>query len=169
MASCDKYGTERDEGKKFCGSCGTETDAAATAGREQAFQQGAERLTALARDASDETAGMDPADIEKNKVMGGLAYFLFFLPLIVCPESRYGRFHANQGLVYLLLCVAGSVVSGVLGSILFSVSWRLYWISSIVSLIIWLPILGIGVVGLVNGFSGKAKELPFIGKFRIIK
>jgi uncharacterized membrane protein len=37
-----------------------------------------------------------------------------------------------------------------------------------------LPIFGIGVLvlgimGLINGFSGKAKQLPIIGKFTIIK
>lgn len=35
-----------------------------------------------------------PEDIEKNKTMAGLAYLLFFLPLIACPESRYAKFHA---------------------------------------------------------------------------
>jgi hypothetical protein len=25
------------------------------------------------------------------------------------------------------------------------------------------------VIGLINGFNGKAKELPLIGRFRIIK
>lgn len=169
MAICDKCGAELEEGKKFCASCGTGAGAPSASERGQAFQQGAERLAAMARGASDETGGMDPADIQKNKAMGGLAYFLFFLPLVVCPESKYGRFHANQGLVYLLLCVAGSVVNRILAMVLFSVTWRLYWLWSIVSLIVWLPILGIGIIGLVNGFSGKAKELPFIGKFRLIK
>jgi hypothetical protein len=39
----------------------------------------------------------DQADIEKNKTMAGLAYLLFFLPLVACPDSPFGRFHANQG------------------------------------------------------------------------
>lgn len=43
-----------------------------------------------------------PEDIEKNKTMAGLAYLLFFLPLIACPESRYAKFHANQALLLLI-------------------------------------------------------------------
>jgi hypothetical protein len=31
-------------------------------------------------------------DIEKNKTMAGLAYFLFFLPLLACPDSGYAKF-----------------------------------------------------------------------------
>jgi len=37
----------------------------------------------------------DPADVEKNKVMAGLAYILFFLSPIACPDSKYGKVHAN--------------------------------------------------------------------------
>ena len=42
-------------------------------------------------------------DIEKNKVVAALAYIIFFLPLMVCPESPFGKFHANQGLVLLIV------------------------------------------------------------------
>lgn len=136
---------------------------------QQTIQQGVDRLTRLAQDTADETGGIDPVDIQKNKVMGGLAYFLFFLPLIACPESKYGRFHANQGLAYLFLWIAGVIVRGILSSVLYSITWRLYWVSSIVSAIIWLPILAVGIIGLVNGFSGKAKKLPVVGKMRMIK
>ena len=174
MALCKKCGAQLDDDKKFCGSCGE----AVQDGSEpqvqqyqyqQTIQQSVDRLAKIAQDTADETGGIDPADIQKNKAMGGLAYFLFFLPLVACPESKYGRFHANQGLVYLFLCIAGSIVRGILSSVLYSITWRLWWISSIISAVIWLPILAVGIIGLINGFSGKAKELPIIGKFRIIK
>jgi uncharacterized membrane protein len=49
-------------------------------------------------------------------------------------------------------------------------------ILGIIPVIGWMlmPIFGIGVLilgimGLVNGFGGKAKQLPLIGKFTIIK
>ena len=53
----------------------------------------------------DYTQQFHPQDISDGKAMSILAYFgiLFFLPLVVCPQSRFGRFHANQGLI-LLLC-----------------------------------------------------------------
>ncbi len=34
-------------------------------------------------------------DIEKNKTMAGLAYLIFFLPLIASPDSAFAKFHAN--------------------------------------------------------------------------
>ena len=99
----------------------------------------------------------DDADIEKNKTIAGLAYFVFFLPLLVCPESKYAKFHANQALLLFIAAVAGNVILGtipVLGWIILP----FYVIAVIV----------LGVMGLVNGFGGKAKELPIIGKYRII-
>lgn len=56
----------------------------------------------------------DPADIEKNKTMAGLAYILFFLPLVASPDSPFGRFHANQGLVLLLFALIGSFVLSII-------------------------------------------------------
>ena len=97
-------------------------------------------------------------DIEKNKTMAGLSYFLFFLPLIVCPESGYAKFHANQSLLLLITGVAGNVILGIIPVI----GWML------------MPIFGagiliLGVMGLINGFGGKVKTLPLIGKFNILK
>jgi len=163
MAFCNNCGTKIQEGKKFCASCGQPVTAEAAPGQQQQNQN---QINNLVRNTADETASIDPEDIAKNKAMGGLAYFLFFLPLLVCPESKYGRFHSNQGLIYLFLCIGGGIVNGLLVMLL---TWRLWWLSSILSLVIEIPILVIGIIGLINGFSGKAKELPVIGKFRVIR
>lgn len=42
----------------------------------------------------------DTQDIQSNKVWAVLAYLgiLFFLPLVACKDSRFGKFHANQDL-----------------------------------------------------------------------
>jgi len=100
----------------------------------------------------------DQTDIDKNKTMAGLAYIIFFLPLIVCPDSRFGKYHANQGLVLLLLSIIGSVVLGIIPIL----GWILLLPFSIL-------ILVLVIMGLLNGLNGKAKELPIIGKFKLIK
>ena len=167
MVFCSNCGAQLQDGKKFCASCGHPVEEAASQPQGQAYQQqNANKITNFVQNTTDETAGMDAADIEQNKVMGGLAYFLFFLPLIACPQSKYGRFHANQGLLLLILSICGGVLSAVLSAIL---TWRLGWLSALLSFAIWIVILVVGIIGLINGFTGKAKELPVIGKFRIIK
>ncbi len=111
----------------------------------------------------------DDEDIKQNKTMAGLAYILFFLPLIVCKDSRFGRFHSNQGLLLLLLSVAGYIVLSVLTTVLATITWRLFGFISLLYSLYGLFILAIAIYGLVNGINGKAKELPIIGKYRIIK
>ena len=97
-------------------------------------------------------------DIEKNKTMAGLSYFLFFLPLIVCPESQYAKFHANQALLLLITGIAGNVILGIIPII----GWILMPIFGI-------GILILGIMGIINGFGGKANPLPIIGKITILK
>ena len=59
--------------------------------------------------------GQEGISNESNeKTMGGLAYLIFFLPLIVCPQSQYARFHANQALVLLIAAVAGNIILSLL-------------------------------------------------------
>lgn len=97
-------------------------------------------------------------DIEKNKVVSALAYILFFLPFVVCPDSAFGKFHANQGLLLLIVGVVGSVILGIIPII----GWMMLPIFSLVILIM-------GILGLVGALNGKAKGLPIIGKYKIIK
>ena len=99
----------------------------------------------------------DKEDVEKNKVMAGLAYIIFFLPLIACPDSAFGRFHANQGLLLFIFGVVGSFLLGlipIIGWIYFR-----YWDSSPLS---WNNRIG-------QWSQWECQRAPVIGKFRIIK
>lgn len=110
----------------------------------------------------DITYQFDPADVEANKVWGGIAYILFFIPLIGCPDSAFGKFHANQGLTLLIAAFILSIVSGVVSYIPL-VGGILCWVIRVI-------IAAYTILGLVTGLQGKAKELPLIGSlFSIIK
>ncbi len=111
----------------------------------------------------------EPSDVEKNRVLGGLGYLVFFLPLIACPESRFGKFCANQG---LLIWIASLVVWIAFG--------LLEWILGRIPVIGWLVIIAhslcniaIAVIALYYTYlaasKGDARELPFIGNYSIIK
>lgn len=56
---------------------------------------------------------------DATRLLVGLGYvpILFFLPLVVRPDSKPGRHTANQGLSLLLLVLLLSVVKAVLGLI----------------------------------------------------
>ncbi len=180
MAFCGKCGTKVEEGIKFCSNCGEAIGAPAPEQQAQQAPPVAERPAANQNDFSakvaalnntaDTTADYDANDISQNKAMGILAYFgpLCFIPMFAAKGSKFARFHANQGLVLLIACVAWSIASSILNSIILAISWRLYFITSIISLLsIVFAILAI--IGIINAANGKAKELPIIGKIKILK
>jgi len=175
MLLCEKCGTKVDEGVKFCPSCGNPMEAPASEQQAQQTQQNTAQTDFSAKFANlnntaDTTTEFDQADIVSNKAMGILAYFgpLCFIPMFAAKGSKFARFHANQGLVLLIACVVWAIVSSILNSIILAISWRLYFITSIISLLsVVFAILAI--IGIINAANGRAKELPVIGKFKILK
>ncbi|MFA0814215.1 MAG: hypothetical protein ACC608_00335 [Anaerofustis sp.] len=124
----------------------------------------------------DSTNQFDPQDINANKVVSGFAYFgiLFFLPLVAAPQSKYGRFHANQGLILLLLGIAVGIVSGILSAISTAIfyatySYGLFYVVSAITWVLSIGMFVLFIMGMINGFTGKAKELPLVGKIKLIK
>ncbi len=97
-------------------------------------------------------------DIEKNKVLSALAYLLFFIPLLAAPESKFGKFHANQGLLNLILAIVGGIVLGFIPII----GWMLMPLFN-------LAILAVDLWGAYNAYSGKAVEMPIYGNIEILK
>jgi uncharacterized membrane protein len=167
MAFCKNCGKQLEEGLKFCPSCGTAADGAAqTASAGASF---ADRLGAL-NDTSDTTAAFETADIEQNKVMGILAYLgiLVLVPLFAAPNSKFARFHANQGLVLVLAAIAYSVAVSIISAVIMAIAWRLGFLSSILGLL-GIVFLVLAIIGIINAANGKAKELPIIGKITILK
>lgn len=175
MAYCGKCGTKVDEGVKFCPSCGNPMEAPASEQQAQQTQQNTAQTDFSAKFANlnntaDTTAEFDQADITNNKAMGILAYLgpLVFIPMFAAKGSKFARFHANQGLTLFIACVAWSIVYSILNWIILAISWRLFFISSIIGLCS-LVFLVLAVLGIVNASNGRAKELPVIGKFKFLK
>ena len=126
---------------------------------------------------ADSTNSFDPADIEQNKMLALFSYLgiLFLVPLLGAPNSRFARFHANQGLVLLIatiiLDIGLAIVSAILGAIFGALwLWALWAIISVLlGFLMWVPTLILSIMGIVNAVGGKAKELPLIGKIKILK
>lgn len=176
MAFCTNCGTKIDGDVKFCPGCGAavEVPSGQQAQEQQAPPAGVKndlsaKLTEL-NNAADTTADFEKADIDQNKVMGVLAYlsWLVLIPIFAAPKSKFARFHANQGLVLAITEIIYSIVYGILSAVIYAISWRLGFIVSIIGLV-GLVFLVLSILGIVNAANGKAKELPMIGKFRILK
>ena len=109
----------------------------------------------------DTTAEFSSEDIQQNKVMAILAYFglLVLVPIFGAKDSKFARYHANQGLVLFLAAIAYSIATSILTSILIAISWRLAFLSTIFSLVS-IAFLVLMVLGIINAATAKQKNCP---------
>lgn len=105
----------------------------------------------------------DQSDVEQNKSMVLLSAILqifipilFFLPLVCCKDSQYGKFYANQGLL-LLLYVGLTLINiiPILGQIVFIVG--------IIAAFVFY------IMNAVNASKGIRKGIPILGNIELIK
>ncbi len=165
MAFCSYCGAQMEEGSGFCPSCG-----------RAAMQNEGERPNDVQAafenfsDTPDTTNDYTPTEIENGKGMGCLSYLgvLVLIPFFAEKTNRFVRYHARQGLVLFLAEVAFWVVLQIVSALLLGISWRLAFVPVVLSLIGFL-FLALSIVGLVNVFQGKAKELPLIGRVKLFR
>lgn len=115
---------------------------------------------------TDTTAEFDAQDIEQNKVFAILAYisWLVLVPMFAAKDSKFAKFHANQGLVLAIAEIACWIALGILRRLPL-IGWIFGLVESLFSLVCFI----FAVIGIVNAANGRAKELPVVGKFKIFK
>ena len=99
-----------------------------------------------------------PQDIEQNRIIAALSYFLFALPMIFSPHSAFARFHANQSLVLWIASFLGQFILRAL-PVIGDVAASFYSIGMLMLL----------VLGILHASKGEAKRLLFIGSIDILK
>lgn len=194
MAFCGKCGQQVNDEVKFCPACGApmaavaptqETPPQLAAAPQQQYQQPqpvqqppqAQQPQPAAGDTfsnlnntADSTAQFDPRDIEQHKGMSILAYFgpLVLIPILAAKDSPFARYHSNQGLLLCIACIIYGIAYSILSGVILAISWRLYFVVSIIGLIGFVFAV-LAVIGILNAVNGRAKELPLIGKYRLLK
>ena len=153
MLTCKQCGTQVEDGVMNCTNCGASIEAPVQQNQPIDLSEKFNEFN----NTADTTSEYDAQDIEKNKVMAVLAYILFFIPLLAAKDSKFARFHTNQGLVLFLGGIIASFVA-----VIPVIGW-------IIAPIAGLVITVLAVIGIINALNGKAKELPVIGKFKILK
>jgi Predicted membrane protein len=158
MEKCYKCGAEIRGAVKFCPYCGAELKAGNTYS-QSGYNQGGNDYNSGYTPNSTYTSEFDPRDIEDNRVISILCYFglLLLIPLLARPYSQYVKYHANQGIVLLILLIASEAIMiiPILG-----------WIAGLVGNIFCLICL---ILGIINTLNGQAKPLPIIGQYQILR
>ena len=122
-----------------------------------------------------------PEDVANHKAHAVCAYLhiiiglpLFLVPLLAAPDSRFARFHGDQGLTHFLALFAGGLAWVLAGVLVLMFSFipilgqilGLIWILLGPCLLVFWYILGI--LGIVNIAKGQGKRLPLIGRWTIL-
>ena len=134
------------------------------------------------QNTTDHTRDYDPEDFKKNKKFSIIALFgiTFWVPFVFNSDCGSSRFHANQGLLVLIVEIimglGESIFAAMINTAFFdsaSLSPVLLVIGIILYLILTaifyaIPIFMIAT-GIKNISAGKVKDLPFIGKLRLVR
>ena len=167
MPYCSNCGVEVSPDAKFCEVCGAPL---ATKSKSVSFDSVKEKIENF-NNTADTTNEYDAADINDNKIMAVLAYIgiLFLVPLLAAKDSKFARFHTNQGVVLLIAEIALGFIVGVVSAVLLAISPIFVILTSLISFAASAISLVFVVIGIINAATGKAKELPLIGSIKILK
>lgn len=120
----------------------------------------------IEKHSKDHTMEFDPVDIKENAVVAAVCYItpLFFLPLILRPDSRFARFHANQG---LLILIFASILKAIPKCTKY-MPVPLFF-PTLTSYVLSVVAFGFFLYGFIHALKGEARELPFFGGITLIR
>ena len=95
---------------------------------------------------------------DQARVSCAIGYLFFFVPIVMHPESKFARYHSNQGLIMLMLEFLGIIGLA-----------EIPRVGAYLSLLCLLFCLVCLVRGIVLALQGKAKRIPFFGKLVIVE
>lgn len=187
MAFCSKCGTSLPEGVKFCPGCGAPTgDQQETPNTGSAAQANAgaanqangafntdtinEKIAQFSN-TKDSTSEFAPDDIQKNKGMALLSYIgiLFIIPLLAAKDSKFAKFHVNQGIVLFIAELVCSIAVWIVSAILRFIPVVRTFLPAVLITLVSLAALAFMIIGILNAVNGRAKELPLIGSLKILQ
>ena len=157
MPFCKNCGAEMGPDQRYCPKCGAPADGYSTQGTYYNAGSG----------GKDHTAGFAPDDIQANHGISVLGYFgiLMLIPILVRPNSRFVKFHCNQGLIIFLTDIALGIIRRIDKLLYIPVRGLI----NLVCLVIYIALFVFMIMGIVNAAKGRAKEIPVIGSISIIK
>lgn len=160
MPYCTKCGIPIDGDGNLCASCTSSSKL------KDAAKDPIEKIADGFNAAEDHTKSFEEKDISKNKGLGVLAYLgiLFCIPYFIGEKPGFIRFHAKQGMILFVFELLVNVVMLLLRTI-FGWIRILSFLFAFIHAMLGFVILAFIAIGISNVLQGKAKELPFLGKF----
>lgn len=108
---------------------------------------------------ADTSADFARDDVRRSRWISALCYLppLFLIPLLARRESAFARFHVNQGILLLIFQLVALLLR------------LIPYIGKFVCAVLLVIAFCMSIYGIVNAVRGRAKELPFVGRYRVLK
>lgn len=102
-----------------------------------------------------------------DRWMGAIAYVTVFcfVPYLLRPDHPFPRFHAKQGILLLFLEVVAGLALWMIEITIGRIPFLGLLVLLLARLAIWLPILGLAILGFTRALAGEALPLPWIGRY----
>lgn len=117
----------------------------------------------------DHTLEYDTFEINQMRLFNALCYLgpLWLIPLIFKRNVSVVRFHLNQGIILILADLFMTALRRIL--VLLIPVGMVQGILGLVFTVINVIIFAVMVLQIINAVHGIVREIPFIGKYKIIK
>lgn len=193
MAVCKNCGQNIADGAAFCGACGApqnvESPAQQAPVQQQPVQQAPVQQPVQQQyqqaPVQQPVQQAQPVDPENDKSLAWLSYFgiLLLIPMFVKKASKFCQFHVRQGVIIfaaeLAYTIATQIILNIVNAIfpkhieyIFYVPYEapspVYNVLNVIFSLGSIFFLVISIIGIVNAAKGEQKEVPVLGKIKLL-
>ena len=111
-------------------------------------------------------------DLKGKKFTACLAYLFWFtvIPMIYSTESKFIKYHANQGFVLAIAETIFLVITVIVSKIVWACSISTSLLIEFMMLAIFVGAFGtLSLIGIFNVILGKEKPIPTFGHIKLLK
>lgn len=185
MAFCRNCGQQIADDATVCAACGTPVEAQAQ--QAQPVQQPVQPQQPVQQAQPQQYAQpvQQPTDPTQDKSLAWLSYLgiLLLIPLFARKASKFCQYHVRQGAILLVTGVAYSIVTQILLAIIkaifpsqikyiyyipYEAPSPVYSIFNVIFSLASIFFLVVAIIGIVNAVKGEEKELPILGKIKLL-
>lgn len=114
----------------------------------------------------------EPEELKGKKFTACLAYLFWFtvIPMIYSTESKFVKYHANQGLVLAIVETIYLIITVIISKILWAFSRSTSLLVETTMLMVFVGVFGmLSLIGIFNVIRGKEKPIPTFGHIKLWK
>ena len=111
-------------------------------------------------------------ELKGKKFTACLSYLFWFtvIPMIYSTESKFVKYHANQGFVLTIVETIYLIITVIVSKILWSFSRSTSLLVETIMLMVFVGVFGmLSLIGIFNVIRGKEKPIPTFGHIKLLK